>query len=381
MSKSNRRRQRPGYQPPSGRGSGSSGVRATPEHDRAGARPPAPPGRPARPAGPARPGLTGATRVPAPGAHAPGRPGGAAPQRPPVRPPGPDSRATGTAPRPTATAARHGRRERQRAAYKPSFMERYRTAIVVAAAIVGVALLSVFVFFSASQPAYACSTIWTPKPTPSPAPGATPLLGYVQPDMGNATIAVGEKVTYAYCAPASGTHYNASGRGPIAARVYAPTDNVIPEGWVHNLEHGALVILYQGTSAGATTEGQAAFKAFYDSFPNSPRCGLQKGQLGPVIARFDEMAAPFEAIIWDRVLPLQTFDQAQILAFFNQSGERTNPEDQCPSVPRTPAARSAAPDRVGSPAPSAAPAPPSTAAPTAAPERPPAPSASAAPSN
>jgi len=152
--------------------------------------------------------------------------------------------------------------------------------------------------------------------------------------MGNSHTAVGDKVTYAYCAPASGTHNNASGRGPIPARVYAPGDSVIPEGWIHNLEHGALVILYQGTSAGATPEGQAAFKAFYDSFPNSPRCGLQKGQLGPVIARFDQMAAPFEAIIWDRVLPLQTFDQAQILTFFNQSGERTNPEDHVPGDPQ-----------------------------------------------
>ncbi len=284
-------------------------------------------------------------------------------------------RATGTTSRPTATAARHGRRERQRAAYKPSFMERYRTAIVVAVAVAGVVLLSGFVFLSASQPAYACSTIFTPAPTPSPAPGATPILGYVQPDMGNSHVAVGQKVTYSYCAPASGSHYNASGRGPIPARVYAPTDNVPPEGWVHNLEHGALVILYQGNSAGATTDGQAAFKAFYDSFPNSPRCGLQKGQLGPVIAPFDDMATPFEAIIWDRVLPLQTFDQAQILAFFHQSGERTNPEDQCPSIPRKPVT-SAAPGSSASSATSAAPS--STAAPSTTTA---APSASAAPSS
>jgi hypothetical protein len=90
-----------------------------------------------------------------------------------------------------------------------------------------------------------------------------------------------------------------------------------------------------------------------------------------VIARFDDMATPFEAIIWDRVLPLQTFDQAQILAFFNQSGERTNPEDQCPSIPRTPVTQSALPDASGSPATSTAP----SAAPSTGP------SASAAPSN
>ena len=351
MSKSNRRRQRPGYQPPSTRDPGSSGQS---------------PSRPNTP-GSGRSDASGTTgSTGAAGVIGAAGATGAAAGTP---------RATGTTPRPTTTtAARHGRRERQRAAYKPSFMERYRTAIVVAAAVAGVVLLSVFVFLSASQPVYACSTTWTPQPTPAPAPGVTPLLGYVQPDMGNSHVAVGEKVTYAYCAPASGSHYNVSGRGPIPARVYAPTDNVPPEGWVHNLEHGALVVLYQGTSAGATADGQAALKAFYDSFPNSPRCGLAKGQLGPVIARFDDMAAPFEAIIWDRVLPLQTFDQAQILTFFNQSGERTNPEDQCSSIPRTPVTQSAQPDASGSPATSAA----SSAAPST-PSA--APSASAAPSN
>jgi hypothetical protein len=151
-------------------------------------------------------------------------------------------------------------------------------------------------------------------------------------------------------------HYNLPGTaGPIPARVYGPNDNVIPEGWVHNLEHGALVILYQGTSAGATPDGQAALKAFYDSFPNSPRCNLPRGQIGPVIARFDQMATPFEAIIWDRVLPLQTFDAAQIMAFWNQNGERTNPEDQCSSIPRTPVTQSAIPDTSGSPSTSTAP--------------------------
>ena len=159
-------------------------------------------------------------------------------------------------------------------------------------------------FFSASQPAYACSTIWTPDPTASPSPGATPALGYVQPDMGHRHVGVGEKVTYTYCAPASGNHINKPGvAGPIPARVYGPNDNVIPQGWIHNLEHGGLVLLYQGNSAGATAEGQAQLRAFYDTFPPGPVCGTPKGAIGPVIARFDQMSTPFQAIVWGRVLP------------------------------------------------------------------------------
>ncbi len=98
---------------------------------------------------------------------------------------------------------------------------------------------------------------------------------------------------YTYCPPASGNHYNASGQGPIPPRLYGPDDTTVPEGWVHNLEHGALVLLYRGDSPGATPEGQAALRAFFDSFPNSPVCGIQPGTIqGPVIARFDDMATP-----------------------------------------------------------------------------------------
>lgn len=335
MSKANRRRQRPGNQPSTRPATppGTNPPATTPAGDPAGTGPSA------ASAGAASAGASDTPR-------APGTTGSD------VRPGTPRPAGTGSRPQ----AARHGRRERQRAVYQPSFVQRYRTAIVVIAAVAGVALLSAFVFASAAQPAYACSTIWTPQPTASPAPSATPNLGYVQPDMGRDHVSVGTKVTYTYCAPASGSHDNASGSGPIPARVYGPGDNANPEGWIHNLEHGALVLLYQGASAGATIEGQAQLKAFYDAFPNSPRCGFAKGQIGPIIARFDDMSTPFQAILWGRVLPLQTFDQAQILAFWNQWGERTNPEDQCPSVPRAPTT-SSAPASSAAPSGSAAPSP------------------------
>lgn len=257
--------------------------------------------------------------------------------------------------------------------YEPSFMERYRTAIVAVAAVLGVALLSFVVFFSASQPAYACSTVWTPKPTPSPAPGATANLGYVQPDMGRDHIALGTKVTYSYCAPASGSHDNKAGAGPITARVYGPADNAIPEGWIHNLEHGGLVILYQGTSAGATSDGQAQMKAFYDAFPPGPVCGTPRGTIGPIVARFDQMSSPFQAILWGRVLPLDSFDPAQILAFWAQWGERTNPEPQCAAPSSVPAVTTA-------PSGSAAPSTSAAASTSAVPSVTPAGSASPAPS-
>jgi Protein of unknown function (DUF3105) len=189
-----------------------------------------------------------------------------------------------------------------------------------------VAIVGVGVFAAATRPAFACSNVWVPAPTTSPAADASPQPGYVQPDMGNTHVALGTIVTYTYCPPASGRHYFASGQGPIPARPYGPNDVVIPEGWVHNLEHGGLVILYKGADA-----DQAALRALYDAVPVSPVCGFQPGgnSPGPVVARFDDMAWPYAALVWDRVLPMETLDQAAVLDLYARYGERTNPEKLC----------------------------------------------------
>ncbi|MGH9022245.1 MAG: DUF3105 domain-containing protein [Acidimicrobiia bacterium] len=249
-------------------------------------------------------------------------------------------------------------------------MERNRTPIVLLAALASVVLISAFVFFSASAPVYACSTEWAPSPTASPSAGASANPGYVQPDMGRTHVSVGQKVTYTYCPPASGSHYSSSGSGPIQPRLYGPNDRSLPEGWIHNLEHGAMVILYRGKSAdpGLTDAGQAALRSLFDQFPPSPVCGIQPGtSQGPVIARFEDMATPYAALVWGRVLPLQEVDATQILDFWQVWGERTNPERQCQAASPAPSTEaSPAPSTEASPAPSIEPSPeaPASAAPS-----------------
>ena len=269
---------------------------------------------------------------------------------------------------PTGTA-RAGRRERSRHApgHEPPFAERYRTAIVAAVVVAAVALVGGFVFVSATQAAYTCKSDWSPSPTPSPAAGATNQPGYTQPDMGNRHVPLGTVVTYQYCAPASGGHF-AAGGGPIPPGLYGPEDAVIPQGWVHNLEHGALVLLYKGGSEGAAAAGQIQLKAFYDSFPNSPVCNIERGTTqGPIIARFDQMATDYSAIVWGRVLPLTSPDFNAILDFYATWGEKTNPEPQCTPTPSP----SASPSNSPSASPSAS---PSTSAPSTSPSAPASPS-------
>lgn len=257
-----------------------------------------------------------------------------------------------TAPRRTAPKGRAAPRSRRVPPPRRSFVERNRTRLLWAGVAVVVVVAAVFVGVSFTQKGYTCLSLWTPpSPAPTVAPSATPQLGYFQDELGRTHVAVGTKVKYTFCPPASGFHYSQAGvAGPIPPKVYGPNDTTVPQNWIHNLEHGALVVLYRCAAGDNCDDAQqTALKDFYASFPNSPICNIPKGTLSPVITRFDDMAFPYAALVWDEVLPLDSWDPNAVLAFFAQQGERTNPEVQC--VPASPTPASSV-----TPAPSASPA-------------------------
>ena len=273
---------------------------------------------------------------------------------------------------------RAGRRDRARRVERKSFLERYRNLLVGLATAAIVAVVGGVIFIGATQPAFACSIVWEPEPTPEPAAGASPRVGYIQQEMGNAH-AVTRPQRYTFCPPASGNHFNQQGLGPIEPRVYRPGDTVGPPNWIHNLEHGGLVVLYRTDSEGATDAGRALFQQFFDNLPESPICKMERGRISPVIAPFDQMATPYAALLWGRVLPLEEWDAAQVTDFYLTESERldadgafvTPPEPgggTCVAPSQSPAASgSAAPSGAPSPATSAAPSEPASAAPSASP--------------
>jgi hypothetical protein len=222
---------------------------------------------------------------------------------------------------------------------------------------------------AATSPAPAASGSQAPVATGSPAPSASgsalpattpPPPGYVQPDMGHLHQDPGSTITYQFCPPASGKHYNSAGIGPIRPGVYGPNDPAVPPGWVHNLEHGALVLLYSCTQApdACTDAGQDALEALYASWPNSPLCDYPAGTRDtPVFARYDDMPWPYAGVVWDLVLPMQTLDEPLLLDFFERNAEQFAPElyqqgqHICASQPPSPAAPTVGP-ATASPAPS-----------------------------
>lgn len=217
--------------------------------------------------------------------------------------------------------------------------------------------MALLAFLNATSPAYACAVQWQAPQTPAPAPDATQRLGIVQDQLGREHLAgAGSFVRYTLCPPASGKHVAQTGEGPIKPGVFGKDDKATPQGWIHNLEHGGLVVLYRCPGGACTDEGLATMKAMYASFPDGPVCGYPAGVNGPIFARFDEMAWPVAALLWGEILPLDSLDTEKILTFWAQDGERYQPEraSDCPVPTPTPAVT---PTPVPSAEPSATPAP------------------------
>jgi hypothetical protein len=289
---------------------------------------------------------------------------------------------TGTGPASSGPSGspRAGRRERPRYVERRSFFERYRSLLIGGVIVAVVAVVGGLIFLQSTQAAYTCGAIWEPSPTPSASPGASSRLGYFQPDMGNTHIPLGKSQKYTYCPPASGNHNFVTGVAPISpARFFKQGDKVVPQQWIHNLEHGGLVIVYRTDGPGVTTDGVAQLQQFFDAFPPSPICKVPAHTLSPIIAPFNDMAWPFAALVWDRVLPMETWDPNLALQFYATESERLDangafvapPEPQCAQPSASPGPSDSA---VPSAAPSAAPSGSPSTAPSASPEPSPNPS-------
>jgi hypothetical protein len=255
-------------------------------------------------------------------------------------------------------------------------LERYRTLLITGFGLAGLLLIGYFMFGRSAGTAYACGTLLTPGPvesltpqpptptpspvpsiTPTPSPAAspsptttapagsptptpsptpsptpqptptpepTPRLGFTTADLGrqhvldpNATL------QYGYCPPASGEHFAIQNVGPIRSALYPPSaGEKSPGGWVHNLEHGFVVVLYRCPSAtpGSGDCISAAdlqmLQQYYDD--NEGKSGISQCPNKTVVARFDSMSTPFAILAWDRVLLIDHLDLDTLNTFTQQ---------------------------------------------------------------
>jgi len=131
---------------------------------------------------------------------------------------------------------------------------------------------------------------------------AGPVLGQHLADEGSDHVAVGSQIRYKADPPASGPHYPF----PAPAGVFP---NGLQTGfWVHNLEHGYIVVLYRSPVSPARI-GQ--FDGMLRDFPKS-----KFGNVKLVFVPYAGMPARFTFLSWDWRYETNTFDRATLLRFY-----------------------------------------------------------------
>jgi hypothetical protein len=145
-------------------------------------------------------------------------------------------------------------------------------------------------------------------------PAAVEDRSVAVPNEGQQHVAQGAPIQYAHVPPASGTHYPR----PLPWGVY---ESEAPEGfWVHNLEHGGLVLLFK--CDGPPCAGLAEqVRALAVRLPNS-----RFGHVKLVGTPYSRLQVPFMMVAWDRQLSLTSLDENAISAFYSAYVDR-GPED------------------------------------------------------
>jgi hypothetical protein len=147
----------------------------------------------------------------------------------------------------------------------------------------------------------------------APAPSGAP--GVAVPNEGWAHVAEGASVSYRSNPPASGPHY------PVWARYQEHAAVVARPYWVHNLEHGAIVLLYRPDAGSGTI---AALRDAYQALPPDPACGHKRALMtaDPLLPR------PVATVAADWMLLADAVDHAAILQFASARRGRA-PENVC----------------------------------------------------
>ncbi len=140
---------------------------------------------------------------------------------------------------------------------------------------------------------------WLLRPHALP---AGPMIGEHVPDEGYDHVPVGSAIPYRAHPPASGPHYPM----PAPAGVYM--QGLAPGFWVHNLEHGYIVVLFRPPAAPGV---ELRLQEMLRDFPPS-----KFGNVKFVAAPYEDMPHQYAVLSWDWRLWLHELDRAKVLEFY-----------------------------------------------------------------
>jgi hypothetical protein len=129
----------------------------------------------------------------------------------------------------------------------------------------------------------------------------------VIPDEGAGHVAEGTQLTFQHYPPSSGQHYAAAARWGVYR-------DPVDEGYfVHNLEHGGVVFVYNCPDECPELEQQ--FDALYDKVPPETLFNQRKVLVTPYER---ELPSQIVALAWGHQLDLETFDEASMLLWYDR---------------------------------------------------------------
>jgi len=230
-----------------------------------------------------------------------------------------------------------------------SFLDRFGGPLLLGFTIIGVAVLLAIFVQSSTKTAYGCDSLLTPgpvepaptsepagqvSPEPSLGPGAsptaastpppapTPRLGFPVTDLGTSHVRdTNEVIDYTYCPPGSGPHWSVGGEAPAPRDFYQPGDSLAPQQWLHNLEHGFVLVLYSCGADGKSCPSEEEFaklRTIYDQTPSTDGAVTCRVPNKVLVARFDRMATRFAYVAWDRELLADEVVPEQGITFAEQ---------------------------------------------------------------
>lgn len=151
----------------------------------------------------------------------------------------------------------------------------------------------------------------------------TPSIGRAMPQERADHVPDGSPLTFGTRPPTSGAHYAA----------WYPSYGVVdqevsPGNWVHNLEHGAIVLLYN--CPGGCPELVSQLREMHPTLPRGKNA--RRGVPRMLAIPYADMDRRIAVIAWGRILELDELDQAQILQFYEAYLDR-GPECQAGTCP------------------------------------------------
>lgn len=134
--------------------------------------------------------------------------------------------------------------------------------------------------------------------------GPDPFGDTCIPPEGDQHVPQGTSVNYRTNPPSSGPHYSDAGLAPIAPGFYEQP--VAPEVWVHNLEHGDIVVLFD-CEGDCPPDLLEDLQSFLDSRPSTS-----------VVTRYPGLPVPIMAVGWQVQRSFNSFDLAGLQAFHDR---------------------------------------------------------------